>query len=209
MRIVLLSALLCGIAGGASAADISKPLQLEFGGGGVSVRGAIQGSRLAWMGMIRVPHTFHTEVRILHGFGEAVPENELVVSVEQADTSRGMWAFADVDHGAAAHANSPTMRTSGRAIEIHAVEGGDRVEIKSAAVEILYVRPRIGAWRFSVADGGGLDADLLPNGTIVMPLASMTALGGNPQVPASIQEGDLILVIDPRGLRSTSMEVAK
>jgi hypothetical protein len=74
-------------------------------------------------------------------------------------------------------------------------------------VEILYVRPKRGALAFSVADGGGRDQDGVQNGEIAMAMESLRPFKGNPHPPQTVEPGDLILVIDSRGLRTAMVEV--
>jgi len=210
--IIRLAVLAFAVAGVAYAADNGngKPFNVQFGRQGVTVRDLKPGTKVAWMAMIRTPKRYHTSVRILRGFGPVTPNSTFEMALENADSTRGMWAIADVDNGAAVHAASPKMITSHRSIPMRAVPGAEKVEIDSAAVEVLYVRPHGGgAWKFAVADGGGLDADGQPNGTIVMNLSSMQSMKGNPHAPATVQKGDLIVVIDPRGFRTATLEVTQ
>jgi hypothetical protein len=159
------------------------------------------------MAMVREPNGYHTRVRILSGYGPATPHSSFEVVLPDADTLRSVWAVADVDGSSNVRANSPLMVTSPHTILARAVIGTDRVVIESGAIEVLYVRPHLGAWRYAVADGGGRDLDGVANGTIVMPLLELKPFKGNPHAPERIEEGDFLLLIDPRGTRTATIEV--
>ena len=208
MRFARLIVLLCAMTTEAFAAG--KPeFKVDFRREGLTVHGLRPGTKVAWMAMVREPRGYHTRVRILRGYGPATPNSTYSMALDNADSTRGIWLIADVDAGTGVQAASPVMITSDRAIDVRATNGASTVEIDSGAVEVLYVRPRGGAWTFNVADGGGLDGDRVPNGTIVMPLASLRPLKGNPHAPAAVAAGDLILIIDPRSVRTASVEVGQ
>jgi hypothetical protein len=206
-RLAVLAVPVSVVTGVAFAAANVRPPKVEFGPNGVTVGEVRPGTRVAWMAMLRDRRGYQTRVRIRRGFGPATPNSAFAIAQEAADTTRGMWVVADVDAGTSVHAASPVMTTSGRPIRVRAGAGAAVVEIDSFAVEVLYVRPRGGAWTYSVLDGGGRDADQRQNGTIVMPLEALAPLKGNPHAPAATAAGDLILIIDPRGVRSASVEV--
>lgn len=181
--------------------------RLSFTRQGVTVEGLRPGTKVAWMAMIREPRGYHTRVRIVSGFEPATPHSSFAVAMENADTVRGIWTIADVSEGAGIHEPSPGTAISPRRIAVEARVGRQSVRIDSAAIEVLYVRPKRAAWRYAVADGGGLDGDAIMNGSIVMPLASLRPLKGNPPAPDRVEEGDFLLLIDPRGMRTAKIEV--
>ena len=205
----VLLAVLCGTIALHSlhAAGKGTPPSVAFGRSGVTVAGLKPGTRLAWLGMIREPRKHRSATRIVRGFAPATPGSSFSIDYENADTSRSLWVVADVDNGSAVQAKPAASIVSQHAIPIQAVAGKSAITVGSSAVEVLYVRPHGGAWTFSVADGGGRDGDRLQNGTIVVPLASLTALKGNPHPPSTVESGDLVLVLDPDLMRSAAVEV--
>jgi len=185
-----------------------KP-ELKFGRGGVAVTGVKPGTKIAWIAMIREPRAYHSEVVVLRGYGPARPDATFEIAREAADQDRGIWAVADVDAGTAISALTPEMKASKQPIVVHAEAGQSVVTFASAGVDLLYVRPKRGAWAFTVSDGGTRDGDGEVNGSIAMPLASLRPFKGNPHPPESVEAGDLLLVIDRRGLRTAVVEVTR
>lgn len=193
-------------AGAAMAAERGLP-QVAFSRGGVIVSGLRAGTRVAWLGMIREPRQNHSRTRIVRGFEPVTPQGSFAIDAANADQARGLWAIADVGTGASVHARSPRAVASRRAIRAAASAGSPTVSIESGAIELLYVRPPARAWSFAVADGGGLDADGVQNGTIVVALSSLKPLHGNGDTPAAVERGDVLLFLDPRQLRTATLEI--
>ena len=194
------------LAGAAVAAGRALP-QVAFSRGGVTISGLSPGTRVAWLGMIREPRENHTRTRIVRGFQPVTPQGSFAIDAEHADESRGLWAVVDVGTGASVHARSPRAVASKRSIVVAAPAGSATIGIESGAIELLYVRPPSRAWRFAVADGGGLDADGEQNGTIVVALPSMKPLHGQAGGPSGTERGDVLLLLDPRQLRTDTVEI--
>lgn len=194
------------LAGAAMGADRALP-QVAFSRDGVLVSGLRAGTRVAWLGMIREPRQNHSRTRIVRGFQPVTPQGSFAVDAANADRTRGLWAIADVGTGASVHARSPGAAASRRSIRAAASAGSPAVSIESGAIELLYVRPPARAWSFAVADGGGLDADGVQNGTIVVALSSLKPLHGNGERPSAVERGDVLLFLDPRQLRTATLEV--
>ena len=188
------------------AADRALP-QVAFSRGSVTVSGLRAGTRVAWLGMIREPRQNHSRTRIVRGFQPVTPQGAFSIDAADADRTRGLWAIADVGTGASVHARSPRAVASRRGIRVAAPAGSATIAVESGAIEVLYVRPPARAWSFAVADGGGRDADGVQNGTIVVALPSMKPLHGQSGGPSVTERGDVILVLDPRQLRTGTVEV--
>lgn len=194
------------LAGTALGADRALP-QVAFSPNGVLVGGLRAGTRVAWLGMVREPLQNHSRTRIVRGFQPVTPQGSFAIDAANADRTRGLWAIVDVGTGASVHARSPGAVASRRSIRATASAGSPTVSIEGGAVELLYVRPPGRAWSYAVADGGGLDADGAQNGTIVVALSSLEPLHGDGDRPAAVQRGDVLLFLDPRQLRTATLEV--
>jgi hypothetical protein len=205
-RVKSLAIFLLAAAVSALGASGVKPPTVKFGRDGVTIGDVTPGTPIAWVALIREQVEHIHRIRVLRGYGPAA-QAQMKIAHDGADSARGIWVVADVGTGAAVAALSPTMKASARPIAVHAIAGETTVSFDSAAVEVLYVRPRHGAWTFKVADGGGRDSDGVQNGAIVMPVASLVPLKGNPHPPEIVFAGDVLLIIDPRGLRTAVLEV--
>ncbi|HYC87847.1 MAG TPA: hypothetical protein VEO54_01445, partial [Thermoanaerobaculia bacterium] len=133
------------------AAGKGTPPSVAFGRSGVTVAGLKPGTRLAWLAMVREPRRHYAATRIVRGFAPATPGSSFAIDYENADTSRSLWVVADVDNGVTAEAKPAGTIVSQHAIPIQAAAGKSAITIASGTVEVLYVRPRGGAWTFSVA----------------------------------------------------------
>jgi hypothetical protein len=69
-------------------------------------------------------------------------------------------------------------------------------------LEVLLVRPGVGAWTLRVADGGANDGDGILNMNLRTTLERMERLYGADPVPhpARVQVKDLLILIDPHRL---------
>jgi hypothetical protein len=187
------------------AASAAAP-EVTFGPSGVDVRGVKPGTRVAWIAVIREWQGHVLGTHTLRGIGPARPNATFAIDRPGVDRSQSLWVIADVDAGVGLKARAPETVTSNHAFAVTARPGDATVVIESSAVEVLYVR-RGAAWAFHVSDGGGSDADGEQNGSIAMRLDSLKPFKGNPHPPKTVQAGDLILVIDPLGVRTAVTEV--
>jgi hypothetical protein len=95
---------------------------------------------------------------------------------------------------------------SGNAPSVLSVAGdawrGDRVsiDVDRAYLEVLVVRPGVGAWTLRTADGGANDSDGLSNAVATLSLAGMQQLAGEENDPGAVISGDVIVMIDPQNL---------
>ena len=76
----------------------------------------------------------------------------------------------------------------------------NRIDLDRPLVEIVLVRPSVGAWAVRVGDGGDKDEDREADGTLRAALSALTPLGDSPPPPERLRASDLLLVIDPQRL---------
>lgn len=181
---------------------------IHFGPGGVVVRGTRAGAKVAWLGMIRERGPHHIGVRLTRGLRTSA-SGEIEIAEPGIGEAAALWAVVDASNGAAAHAAGPKLKDSAPQITIRAHVGAANVAVESAVIEILYVRPGVGAWTFGGGDGSARDADLTPNGVIVIPLAALQALDGQTAPPVAAENRDVIVAIDPHRNRITRLAVSK
>lgn len=73
----------------------------------------------------------------------------------------------------------------------------DWVETGRELLQLLVVRPGLGAWTLTLGDGGENDADHGADGRVTAALARLSAVGASPAPPERFQAKDLVFAIDP------------
>lgn len=84
----------------------------------------------------------------------------------------------------------------------------NRLDLERRFAYLLLVRPGVGAWQLRVGDGGASDEDGEPDGTLRAALSSLTpVLEGGPPPPERFSPRDVLLVIDPERMESTTVRI--
>lgn len=182
---------------------------VEFGPDGITILNVQPGTKVAWMSLTRSRVASHTLVRIDRGIEVAKPSRKAAVARVGADKSRSIWVIAAVDEDLAGAAISPGYSSSPSSIDVVAAVGSGTFAVISPEVELMYVRPKSGAWFLSATDGGLGDLDRVQDTTITISLQSLEKVQGNPHPPEATAPGDLILMIDPRSNRTTVIKVSQ
>lgn len=187
---------------------VADPPSIDFGPSGLTVRGLKGNGKIAWLGMIRERVGSHTRVRFERGTKHATA-GVVAIAEAGADHSASIWAVVDAADGGAAHSAAPRFRHAAQQIDIVAPVGTATIAVESAMVELLYVRPGVGVWRFGTGDGSDLDADLLSNGVVVMPLSALRSIDDDLAPPTVVERRDVLIVMDPTSNRITRLVVSK
>lgn len=111
------------------------------------------------------------------------------------------WAIVDYESGASVIA-SPAGFTPPR-FDLPAVvwRGGEsHIDLDRDYVDVLFVRPRHGAWMLGMWQGGRFDADARNDAKLRAGLAAMKPLHGTKAAPPTAIARDVIVIIDPRQL---------
>lgn len=132
-------------------------------------------------------------------------------AVDEGVPLRSLWAVADLtsgDHDAAAPERFGLRRVNwrGRGLQ-RRPDGKDAIEDRRPRLELLVVRPQVGAWALRVNDGDADDADGIIDGRLEGVLDRMTPLAASPQAPSVFQRDDLVLALDPAALEITLVKV--
>jgi hypothetical protein len=183
--------------------------RVQFDRNGVTVDGMKPGTKIVWMALTRTRVGHHAELSVTRGMEIATPAGKISIGKKDADTSRSLFAFAAPDDALVTSSIPPGYVISGRPIAARAVAGAQAIVVESPALEIMLVRKQGQAWYLTAVDGGGGDADRLQDTTITVSLQSLQALKGHGQPPKSLSEGDVILMIDPRANRMSTLEVGR
>ena len=192
----------------ASFAAIGDPPRVDFTAGDVTFNDVKPGTHIAWMAMLIDNDHHRDRVQVLRGVDVVTPGRNLQVAPRNAKPDHGIWAFASLDGDVTMTAAAPQFVASTRSIDVTAAEGASSLVMTGARAEVLYVR-KGSAWKFSAADGGGLDSDAIADGRITIALSALEPLHGNRPAPAAIERGDVILLIDFTTRRTATITVGQ
>jgi len=185
-------------------------LHFDFAGGPPSVRGLARGTKIAWMGMLRERAGGRSRMTVLRGVEPVTPDGHLTVGRTDRDFSRSIWLVAELDGPAVLQGGAPGYPAARDSIAVRAVNGEAVITVHSPSIHLTCVRRKGGGvWMFAASDGSSVDADGLQDGTIVIRLDALVPYRGNPNPPATLLAGDLLLLLDPKGNRATAREVSE
>lgn len=194
-----------------------EPLVLVLEESSVGATGLTPGGEIAWLGAGRAPMgayrrlIYERRVEVdAAGTGEA--RLELGVAVP----SFAAFFAVDVANGevaAASPAGSPF-----RLLEVPAAAwaaalapaGLAELPLGHRWLELLVVRPGVGAWGLTLRDGGAADADGAADGGVTAALGALEPLGEGAAAAepfAALAPGDVLLALDPERLIGYAAEV--
>lgn len=172
---------------------------IQFDSSGLTLDGFGTGA-VSWVGLVREPVGNHTRTRIEVGRAN-LSRGSAFIEEAGADIADAFWIAVHESSGSAVPARSANVAPFGTTIAIAALIGQANFKLESAMVELLYVRPSEGIWKFSGGDGSDVDQDMEPNGTIVVALSALEDFGQGSAAPTTVEENDRIIAIDPLRLR--------
>lgn len=179
---------------------------LQFDPSEVMLSGAVPGSRISWVGIVREFDGSVPRLRIVRGLEPAESMGQLTLA-SGLDTSCSVWAVGGVDQSLTLIHAGDRCAISEDPIAVTAIAGADRIIIESSIVFGNYLGLENSAWRFSVRDGSELDADGKINDQIVILLSTLQSLKNSPAPPETIGVGDTLLLLDSDQMRATAVEV--
>jgi len=183
-------------------AQAPKPPQIRFEPQAVVAEGISPGKKVVFFSIARevsgyATTTVHRQEILSDADGKGIVRFELGREVP----FKSVWFAVDLDTGqfaVAAPEGFPLREVPFPARAIPAAL--NRLELQRSLVEVVLVRPAVGAWAVRVGDGGALDEDREADGTLRAALSNLTPLGESPAPPERLRPDDLLLVIDPQTL---------
>lgn len=134
---------------------------------------------------------------------DADGDGEISLTVDKLSDLASVWAVVDFETGRYALAAPPGLQLRVMEIPEHGWRGGrEHFELRRNYLEVLVVRPGVGAWTQSLSEGGSNDDDGQLNAVLRTRLAGMQRLHGDDAAPRPpvIVPRDLLLIIDPHEL---------
>lgn len=187
---------------------------LRFQAATLIASGLTPGRSAVVFGVVQEPHRYWWTLR---RFAEVVAvgsDGTVQYESPAAVLDRSFWAAVDINTGAVAVGVPPgaQLRSANvrpQSFRTNAATGAIDAFISShEAVEILCVRPGVGAWALSNGDGGENDRDGIVNGSTMTYAGAMKPLGDSPPAPASLAPHDIIIAVDPESMTFVSTEIA-
>jgi hypothetical protein len=143
----------------------------------------------------------HQGVKVVDALGEARFEPE-----SGAVLLKSVWAVADVATGALAIAAPPgfvlqEIPFPGNGFAAGAPGRVNRLRHELSALDLLMVRPDVGAWRLRAHDTGARDRDGEDDDRVLTDLDDLEPFDpGGPEPPERYARDDVLVVLDPREL---------
>jgi hypothetical protein len=143
----------------------------------------------------------HQGVEVIDALGEARFEPDT-----GAVLLKSLWAVADLSTGALAIGAPPgfvlrEIPFPGNGFAVGAPGRVNRLRHPQSFVDLLVIRPGVGAWRLQAQDTGTADRDGEDDDQVMTDLEDLEPLAaGGPEPPERFARGDLVVVIDPLNL---------
>ncbi len=184
----------------------SAPPTLAFEETSVVAGGFSEGEEVVFFAVARIPLGFTSQVEtyqseeIADFFGEARFDlgKETPLKSVWAVVSRRSGAFVI---GAPEGFSLREVEFPRDAFHPGATGAVSRIRHRFPWVDLLVVRPQVGAWHQRVSDGGGTDRDDQANGRPETDLEDLVPIGLSPGPPERLTPHDVVVAINPRDLR--------
>jgi hypothetical protein len=201
----------------AAASNVSPnggpPFGILVGDKGIVVSGSSSHQTVYVVGFSRIPHRYYAEsIRqenlLVDDHGDGSPR----VDFDEPVAPRSLWIGVDLASGRWAVSSSSSTSVHKRDTPPGLLKKSsgaeyDRVDVRAERIELIWIRPGVGAWATTNGDGGLLDDDHEANGHVVTAASSMHPLAGSPPAPANFKTSDVVIAVDPVTLDVIQTEV--
>jgi len=191
------------------ASSATPELTLSFEDLAVVAQDLTPGGDAVFFSVARIPRGYYNQVErfrsleLVDSFGEArySPETD-----DGSPPLKSVWAVVDLSSGAYAVGAPPgfvlqQVAFPGKAFEVGPPGLVNRLRQRFSFIDMLVVRPGVGAWWLRAHDTGPHDHDGADDDVSTTDLEDLEPLGASPAPPGRFVAGDVLVVIDPRTLR--------
>jgi hypothetical protein len=191
----------------------APPLPVAIAGSKVTVTGATPGGRVVFFGIGRFVKERRVTVR---RFDKIVADdnNDGTVVLEIGEKLPWKTVFAAVDltsgrYGLATMSDFPLMTIEFEKDPMVANNGQlNKIVFQHKFLDLVVVRPGVGAWGQILADGNKFDDDGKGDGTIVGNVEkSVPVSDDGPPPPKKFEKGDIVVLIDADRMQTYAVEV--
>ena len=176
---------------------------ISFEAEAVVASGVTAQGRVVWFSVAReIAESAATIVRRERILADEDGDGAVRFELDRAVPLRSIWVAVDLATGAWAAAGPegyPLQRVDPPGLAARrGAEEADWVEDTRGYVELMVVRPGVGAWGLAAGDGGSSDGDGAADGRLTVPLDRLRGTGLDATAaPERFDPRDLIFVIDP------------
>jgi len=210
-------ATLCGFLGAAGPAAAAWPeplgrvasgapeLVLTFEDAQVVASELTPSGDAVFFSLSREPQGYSTRVVKRSGLELVDPFGEARFAVEGQVPLKSVWAAVDLTTGAFAIGAPPgfplwEIDFPGEGFTVGAPGLVNRLRHRFSFVDMLVVRPGVGAWELQAVDAGPTDRDETDDDRTTTALEDMVPMGVSPPPPGRFAAGDVLIVMNPRNL---------
>lgn len=198
----------------AVAAQEPSPIQIAIEGAQIGATGLTDPGSALLFGVVweKVPGTVRLSSR-----AEIVPVSAGAAALDlgpELDPMRSVWAVVDLASGAYAAADTspeedPLVPGAVPAPTVAPDSQGlySVLQARHQTVELVVARPGVGAWRHTASDGSLVDEDGAFDGSLAVNLAAALPIGVTPDTFTKVQDGDLVLGLDPYSGEAFVLEI--
>jgi hypothetical protein len=190
---------------------LAQPV-LSFTEDSVVASGLTAGGDVVFFGVAREPRELIGRIvdreTVLHD-----DDGDGVVSwaLEVAVPVRSMWAAVDLasgQWGLGTPGEYPLRLLDTETSETKESDGQlNRILVRRDFVELLLVRPGVGAWMAQLFDGDELDRDGAATVSVLAAPADLQPVASSPKAPEVFQPGDVVVVMDPDAMALSATRV--
>lgn len=187
-----------------------NPPEITFEPEAVVARGISPKGQVVWFGVAREIARQSTTIVPLHEIGtDDDGDGAVRLELGREVPLRSIWFAVDLATGETALATPPGFPRLEADLPGEAIPAAlNRLALQRRFAYLLLVRPGEGAWQLRVGDGGESDEDGEPDGTLRAALSSLTPVAeGGPPPPEHFSPQDVLLIIDPERMESSSVRI--
>jgi hypothetical protein len=183
----------------------------------VTVSSISPGASVAWLALGHEAEAFMTQYRSRDGVIEdADADGVITIEFPSAIPLRFVIAVAELESGAWRIGTregfmSTAIQPDDRFSRARGMRPSlDLLEVERNELEVLLVRPHVGAWRINALEGSPSDSDRISDAVLTVRFADLTPLGApGGAVPGTLKPRDLVIAFDPEELSHYALEVGR
>lgn len=196
---------------GLYAAATGNP-QLRIEASAIIASGLTPGGKAVVFGVVQEPHKYWWTL-VRHAEALTVASDGTTRYQSPSPVDRSFWAVVDLKSGAVAIGVPPgaQLRAANVRPQSFRTDAAGLIDAfvsSRESVEILCVRPNVGAWVLANGDGGENDRDGAVNGSTTTYADALKPIGDSPAAPANLLPHDIVIAVDPESMTFVSTEIA-